>query len=126
MLLEPVLSTQMDTESAVSAPQRPLAGYGLLVCAGGALLLGSLLMVTAALAGIAELSIGGTLVVRFAQLLAVILVVVSAVALFRRVARPVRVKAVIGIAAGVLIVVLGESARDLIWWATVTEFQTHR
>jgi hypothetical protein len=68
--------------------------------------------------------IGADHVIRLAQLLAAILVAVSMVALFRRLDRPAQIRAVIGIVTGVLIVVLGEWARDLIWWATVAEFQT--
>jgi hypothetical protein len=54
----------------------------------------------------------------------VILVVISFVVLFRRGELHNRLRPVLAIAFGILLVVLGEWLRDAVWWATVYGFQT--
>lgn len=81
-------------------------------------------MVVGAALGALIVTTVGILTIRLGQLLAVIALVISAVALVRGGGREVRPRAALAAVLGVLLLVLGEWSREAIWWAEVGAFQT--
>jgi hypothetical protein len=113
----------MSTDLSASTQRRHRSSTLLFISALGAVPIGAILMGCAGAVASIGMSTVGVLVIRFGQLIALIVVAISVVALLRLGTRA-GVRPVVAAILAIFLLIVADWLRDIIWTATLAEFQT--